>query len=75
MSAQMNIELQIKNLFANSDKLDEDGFIADFYYIANEYVRQQLLHKTLCDTVCHICGGSNGHTIDCTSWCGNTVTI
>lgn len=27
------------------------------------------------EQVCHICGGKNGHTIECTSWCGNTVTI
>jgi len=27
----MNIELQVKMLYANADKLDEAGFIADFY--------------------------------------------
>lgn len=72
----MNIELQVKMLYANADKLDEAGFIADFYYIAKEYARQQLLQQTPCKAnVCHICGGSNGHTIECTSWCGNTVTV
>ena len=37
----MNIELQVKNLFTNASRLDEAGFIADFYYIAKEYARQQ----------------------------------
>ena len=37
----MNIELQVKNLFANASQLDEAGFIADFYYIAKEFARQQ----------------------------------
>lgn len=37
---------------------------------------QPQLQQTPCKThVCHICGGSNGHTIECTSWCGNTVTV
>lgn len=37
----MNIELQVKNLFANASQLDEAGFVADFYFIAKEYARQQ----------------------------------
>ena len=37
----MNIELQVKNLFTNVSQLDESGFVADFYYIAKEYARQQ----------------------------------
>ena len=47
----MNIELQVKMLYANADKLDEAGFVADFYYIAKEYARQQLLQQTLCTTL------------------------
>ena len=46
----MNIELQVKMLYANADKLDEAGFVADFYYIAKEYARQQLLQQTPCTT-------------------------
>jgi len=46
----MNIELQVKMLYANADKLDEAGFIADFYYIAKEYARQQNLQQTVCTT-------------------------
>jgi hypothetical protein len=46
----MNIELQVKNLYANVDKLEETGFIADFYYIAKEYARQQNLQQTPCTT-------------------------
>lgn len=46
----MNIELQVKMLYANADKLDEAGFVADFYYIAKEYARQQLLQQTDCYT-------------------------
>lgn len=42
----MNIELQVKNLFKNAHLLEEDGFVADFYYIAKEYARQQLLQQT-----------------------------
>lgn len=41
----MNIELQAKNLFANADKLYEDGFIADVYHIAKEYAKQQSNYK------------------------------
>lgn len=47
----MNIELQVKMLYANADKLDEAGFVADFYYIAKEYARQQLLEQTPCTTL------------------------
>ena len=46
----MNIELQVKKLFANADKLNEAGFVADFYYIAKEYARQQNLQQTACYT-------------------------
>jgi len=37
---------------------------------------QQLLQQTPCKThVCHHCGGVDGHTIECTAWCGKTVTV
>ena len=71
----MNIELQVKNLFANADKLDEAGFVADFYYIAKEYARQQngakpIVMRSVCEP--------NHHNLDvlhlgCCSKCGGTV--
>ena len=31
--------------------------------------------QTVCAKPCHICGGINGHTTECTSWCGDTVVV
>lgn len=37
---------------------------------------QPQLQQTPCKAnVCHHCGGSNGHTIECTAWAGKTVSV
>ena len=51
----MNIELQVKMLYKNASQLDEAGFVADFYYIAKEYARQQNGTKPLVKCWCFLC--------------------
>lgn len=71
-----NKELLIS--FSNYAKSRHQMPILDSYIepLVDDYLQEQLLQQTPCTThVCHICGGSNGHTIECTAWCGNTVTV
>ncbi len=73
------IENILNKYVIEAPSMGRSVILADRIDEVAEDIRQFLLQQCSVsgrsEQVCHICGGENGHTIECTSWCGNTVTV